>query len=172
MIVYKIPKSAKIIKTFTVFSAIFNADPLNLGKYSFTFNTGNQFKNILDTKQNTVYLIDRASFSGNISSNSFNKSLLFNQPLQLTFYRKISQEILYQNPIPINGYFQEVDFSAFFTSDKQDDSLQVSLSGILNQDSENIGVLAIYLFLNLTIYAMDEREYNSMYRSKDVYAGI
>lgn len=172
MIVFKVPKSAKLIKTFTSFKATFNDNPLNLGRYDFTYNTANQYKNILDTKQNTVYFIDRASISANISSESFNRSLVDSTPLYITFFRKISQEIVYQNSIPVNGFFQEADFTAFFSSDKLDDSLQVSLTGMLNQDVENIGLIDMYIYLNLSVYATDEREYNAFYRSKDVFTGI
>lgn len=170
MIVFNVPKSCKIVKTFNTFSAVFNADPLNLGFYNFGYGTGNVNVSILDTQPNTVYLIDRATIAGNISSESFFRSL--SQVPLLSFSRKIGGEIVYQTPIPATGYFQEADFTAFFVSDKETDGINCTLTGLFSQDAENIGLLTMNLFLQLTVYAIDENEYNLQFRSKDRFKGI
>lgn len=166
MIIFNVPKSAKLIKTSTVFAADFNADPLNLGFYNFSYGTTNNNITILPTKSNTVYLIDRASFGGNMSQLAYQRSLINPVPY-LTFYRVIGQEVIYQSSIPLSGYFQETEFTAFFTSDKNGDGIAVSLAGMLSQDVENIGLTTSILYLNLSIYAVDENEYNNNFRGSN-----
>lgn len=166
----QVPKSAKLIRTVTTFSAVFNADPAYLGMYNFGYGTTNQNITVLQTKRGSTYLISRASISGNITGDQFNESLQSAYIPYLQLKRIVGGtegENVYQKPVPVNGYFQEQPFTAFFGSDKEGDGIKANFSGILNQTVNLIGVASISLYLNLSIYEINESEYNKVFRSKD-----
>lgn len=159
----RLPHTAKLIQKSITFSAGFNLNVLYPGKYDFGYSTTNQNVLVLESKPNTVYYIDRASVSGVISSEDFFRSIFITP--KVFFSRILGNEYIYSEPVPISGYFQEQPYTAFFSSDKKGDGIRATLTGVLDQLSSTIGINPIKIYLNLSIYAIDENSFNSSFRS-------
>jgi len=159
-VTYKIPHQARFIPTVTTFKADFNVP--TVGKYNFDV-LANQNIEVIPLIGNTVYLIDRLSLSADISELSYQNAVENNPPL-ITFKRKIQKEIVYQKDYPVLNYIDDQDFTAWIHSEKGGDVLTVSIKGIIAQTNDLIGVDAIRLFLNLSIYAIDSNTFQEYYK--------
>lgn len=166
----RMPKSAKLVRTSTTFSATFNLDPAYLGMYSFGYSAfGNSGITILNSKRGSVYLVNRATVSGTIWEKDFLESLYINP--ELKFQRIVGgfgSENVYQTVMPVTSYYSEQPFTAYFASDKEGDGIKVSFSGVLNQTADLIGITTVKIILNLSIYEINENEYNRLFRSEDI----
>ncbi len=158
-IVYQIPQQSRYIPTSTVFSAGFNL--ITPGKYDFS-GVANQNVNVLQLNQNVVYLIERLSIGGNIAETEF-LSAINTFPL-LTIKKSISKEIVYQKPFPVVNYADGIECAAWVHSDRQNDFLTFSMSGLFNQTPAMIGLATLKIQVTASIYAVDSSYYNAAYR--------
>jgi len=158
-IIYQIPQQSRYVPTSTVFSTTFNL--LTPGRYNFS-EAANQNVNVLELKPNVVYLIERLSIGANIAETEF-LTAIETFPL-LTIKRSVSAEIVYQRPFPIVNYADGIECAAWIHSDKQNDFLSFSLSGIFSQTPSMIGLLNLKVQITASIYAIDSTYYNAAYR--------
>lgn len=158
-IIYQIPQQSRFISTSTVFDAEFNL--ITPGKYNFSQVT-NQNINVLELKQNVVYLIERLSIGGNIAETEF-LSAIETFPL-LTIKKSISKEIVYQKPFPVVNYADGIECAAWVHSDRQNDFLTFSMSGLFQQTAAMIGLLNLKIQISASIYAIDSSFYNAAFR--------
>jgi len=158
-IIYQIPQQSRYIPTSTVFDAEFNL--ITPGRYNFSQIT-NQNVSVLELKPNVIYLIERFSIGANISETEF-LSAIETFPL-LTIKRSVSAEIVYQRPFPIVNFADGIEAAAWIHSDKQNDFLTFSLSGIFTQTPAMIGLLNLKIQISASIYAIDSSYYNAAYR--------
>lgn len=158
-IIYQIPQQSRYIPTSTVFSTTFNL--LTPGRYNFA-EAGNQNINVLELKPNVVYLIERLSIGANIAETEF-LTAIETFPL-LTIKRSVSSEIVYQRAFPIVNFADGIECAAWIHSDKQNDFLTFSMSGIFLQTPAMIGLLNLKIQVTASIYAIDSTYYNAAYR--------
>lgn len=158
-IIYQIPQQSRYISTSTVFDAEFNL--ITPGKYNFSQVT-NQNLNVLELKQNVVYLIERLSIGGNIAETEF-LTAIQTFPL-LTIKKSISKEIVYQKPFPVVNYADGIECAAWVHSDRQNDFLTFSMSGVFQQTAAMIGLLNLKIQISASIYAIDSAYYNAAFR--------
>jgi len=161
MPVYQIPQQSRYIPTSTIFTATFN-NP-TIGRYDFNV-AGNQNILVEQLKPNVVYLIEKYSIGGNISELDYLGSIV-DFPL-LTIKRSVSSQIVYQKPIPLTNYADGLDCSVFIHSDKQNDFLTLSLSGVLTQLPSMVGINEVKLHVSFSLYAIDSSYYNAAFRDK------
>jgi len=160
-IFHKIPIKARIIPTENTFSAPFT------GVYDFSLVAGNTRQTVFKLDANAVYFLDNFSVAGNIASEDF-LSAISTVPT-MTLSRKNDKQLIYTRSFPISQFFQNKESTCFVESNKGDDELQISLSGILAQVPNLVGVDPIKLTVSFSCFAMDEREYNQTYRDKQFF---
>ena len=162
---YQIPTQSRYIPTSTVFTAVFNANPLNPGKYDFTYTgAGNANVEVLNLQQGTIYLIERISAGGNVTEEQY-LAAIDTFPL-LSIKRKIKKEMVYMRPIPINNYFDGQEAGCWIHSDKSDDVLTLTFEGVLNQIASLVGVPEIKIQISLNIFAVDSAWFNGSFRDE------
>lgn len=154
--------TARPIQTSNIFTATFNANPANPGVYDFGFGTGNVKQKLVDVFQNTSYNLARISIGGNISEADYHDAIE-TLPL-LRIKRKISGEVVYKKPYPVNNFIDDQDFSTWFYQDKKDDELNVTLTGVLSQTASLVGKVDIKIFLSITVYALEGTNINQNLR--------
>lgn len=157
---YQIPTQSRFIATSTIFSAVFNA--VTPAKYDFANTTANQNVIVLRLQPGTIYLIERLSVGGNITESQFLESI-DTFPV-LTIKRSSSRESVYSQGIPIVHYFDGLECAAWVHSDKNDDDLTLSLSGLLSQLPSMIGILTARIQVSLSIYAIESSYFSGSFR--------
>jgi len=162
MIVYKIPHKARFLALTLNFKAAFSeTEP---GKYVF-----NDTALLFEAVPNTVFLIERLSVSGDISEASFLSSIQ-ETPL-VRFRKKTSGEILHNEGIPVNKFYNGLDTGIWFKNDTEGEGVNVQFTGKLKQISETVGKTELNISVSCLVWAVDEREYNRAFRS-DIHAGV
>ena len=161
-ILYKIPEKARYIPTENTFSASFNTPTFGVYDFGIAANTN---VSVLKMQANTVYFINALSIGGNIASEDFLSSISTTPKIYLK--RKNSGENVYTSPIPILRYFDNKEISAWSLSDKGDDELLITFTGVLNQIIATMGVSPITLAVSLSIYAIDDNIWNAAFRNKN-----
>lgn len=160
-IINKIPHTARFISTSNRFTATFNV-PI-AGAYSFDV-AANINQIVFDMQPNTVYLIERASFSCDIDEGIYLKSIL-----TLPVYRlkkKISKEILYVKEYPLTNYLDDQEVVTWVQSDKGGDSITLSVSGVLDQVPETVGETTVIMNISFSVYAIEDKNYLMQHKDK------
>ena len=149
------------VQTENRFTAQFN-NPTP-GEYDFGTLKQN-IQDVITLEYNTVYVIDRLSFSSTINENDFLDSLQ-TVPLRFRLFRAIDTEFVYQAPYPLVNYVDNSFFQTFLHSDKYEDKLQLSVYGSLDQIANTVGIAQITLQISFSIYQYDSNDFNELYRS-------
>jgi hypothetical protein len=160
-----LPKKSRYIPTNNIFSASFNSPSYGVYDFGVAANAG---QTVIVLQPNTVYFVDYFSVSGNIASETF-LSVISTQPY-LTFSKKTGG-VLFTQKIPVSSFSAENPIGQFLDSQIDGDEIQASFTGVLSQNSDLVGVSPVSLNLKLSIYAMDEREYNEAYRAREGIPG-
>jgi hypothetical protein len=161
-IIHPIPRQAKFISSETKFSAAFNTPAP--GGYDFNI-PANQNVAVLNLTNNTVYFINAVSVGSNISREIFLDAI--DTVPQLTFKTTNSDETIYPIPFPIVQLYETKELTVFFTNNRGDNKLSLSLTGLLNQTVDLVGKDPIYLDVSLSIYAIDNNLYTSWFNDRD-----
>jgi len=145
----RISYKALPIETFNRFQARFNVLP---NKYSFDIaeepTNGRQL--VIPMNNRYIYLIDRVSFSSSIDEGVYLRSIDVQPDLRLQL--RLQSAFLYPYPLPAINYKDNLEFNFWFHSNKANDQLLVSMSGILDQVPETVGVSTIYSHISFIIY--------------------
>jgi hypothetical protein len=157
MIIHKIPFKSRIIPTENTFSAAFT------GVYDFGA-AANVKQTVFKLDRNSVYFLDNFSVAGNIASEDFLSSIS-TVPV-MTLSRRNDGQGIYTRSFPVSQFFQNKECTCFVDSNKGDDELQITLSGILAQVPNIVGVDPVKITISFSCFAMDEVEYNSTYRDR------
>lgn len=158
-IFHKIPTKARIIPTENTFSASF------LGTYDFGV-AANVRQTVFTLDANSVYFLDNFSVGGNISSEDFLSAISTIPIMTLSRKNDTSGSTIYTRSFPITQFYQNKDCTCFVFSNKGSDELVISLSGVLNQISNLIGVDPVKLTISFSCFAMDDRTYNAEFRDQ------
>lgn len=157
---YQIPTQSRFISSSTVFTAVFNA--ITPGRYDFTNTSSNQNVSVIQLQPGTIYLIERLSVGGNLTEGQFLESI-DTFPV-LTVKRSASREGVYNRGLPIVHYFDGLECAAWVHSDKNDDNLTLSLSGLLTQIPSMVGILTVKIQVSMSIYAIESSYFSGAFR--------
>jgi hypothetical protein len=160
-IIQPIPHKARYIPLSNTFSAFFNSP--SLGKYDFGV-TANAGQIVLELQPGTVYYIEGLSVGGNIAAEDYLGAILY-VPL-LTLRRTQGNDIVYRNSIPVVQFFQSKEISNFIWSEKSGDNLTIDCTGVLLQTSALVGIDPIKINSFLSIFAIDDRNYNAVIKGE------
>jgi hypothetical protein len=155
----RIPQQSRFIATSNIFSAAFNTPVV--GKYSFDV-AANERQIVIPLQSNTVYLLDRLSFSGTIPQETY-FSAIDTLPT-ITFRYRIGNEVVYMRSIPLIQYSDGKESAAWLLTNKGGEDLVITLRGVLNQTADMVGVDPVKLNVGCEIYAVDEKIYNATFR--------
>jgi len=163
---FKIPHTARFIATSTEFVGTFNAP--TIGVYDFGSAAAPVAANtnirVMQYKPNTAYLIERLSLGGNIGEETYLDSLQTVPMLSLKRERGKGTS-LYERPIPFVQFIDSREVAVWTWSDKSNDWLTLSLTGVLNQVAATVGKTTIRLFVGLSIFAVDSNWYQKNIRA-------
>jgi hypothetical protein len=145
---------AKFLPTDTRFNGNFNVPAL--GGYDFNI-PANQDVQVLKLIPDSVYYIDKLSIGANIAREDF-LGAISTVPL-LTFKHLIGKEIVYSKSLPIVQLYEQKEATVYFKSQKENDWLTLSLTGLLIQTANLVGIDPITLDISLSIYQMYEKDF-------------
>lgn len=157
MVVHKLSTKARLIPSLNLFSAPFT------GVYDFGI-AANVKQTVFQMDANVVYFLNSFSIGGNIASEDF-LSAIATVPT-LTLSRKNDGQQVYTRSFPIGQFTAEKDCTCFVESNKGGDELQATFAGVLNQTPNLLGVNPIIITLSFTCFALDDREYNTLFRDR------
>lgn len=155
---FQIPHTARFITTYNRFFALFNT-PVP-GAYNF-LQVANVNARVEPIFRNTYYLIDRISVGGNIPEEVYRDAINTVPTMTLTTAR--GNQIVYKNPMPIPNFIDDQDVTAWIKTSKDDDYLQMTVSGQLDQTAALVGVGQIDLYISLSIYAIESTDFAKSY---------
>lgn len=147
---FEVPKNARLISTTNIFTATFN-NP-TVGVYDFGIAANKQVI-LTPLLLNTVYLLGRISMGADVDEGNFLDAI--NTIPRLTLRKQIGNEIVYQRPLPMVTYVDDQDMIAWVDSKKANDSLNLEVTGVLNQTAALVGVVTIKINVNYIIYAIE-----------------
>jgi len=161
-IYYQIPPQSRMVNTSTIFSAVFNA--VTPGRYDFTGTTACQNVDVFKTIPGTMYLIERMNAGGNVSEDDFLSSII-TFPL-IALRKKKSGESILSGNVPVTNYFKGLETATWFYSDKQDDYLTLSLSGLFCQTPAMVGLSPLQVQISMVIFAIESSYFNKFFRDQ------
>lgn len=160
MITYQLPRKIRFIPASGIFSAVFSA--VTIGKYNFN---DQQIVLVPRLLQNTVYLIDSFSIGGNVAGEDF-LSAINTIPL-LNLRKTLNNENIFDVPQQIHAFSTDRQIVHFFKTGLDNCGLAASLSGILNQPAQFIGISPIQISINFSLHAVDASEFEKLYRKEN-----
>lgn len=159
---FQLPTESRLIPVSFRFQGTFGTP--TPGVYDFTNNSVNANVSILDLLPNTVYFVDRYSIGANITEDQFLESI--NEFPFLFLKRKIGSKNVYKVPLPVTNLVDNSELSNFIYTDKSNDTLLGSFTGVLNQLPSMIGITDIYIQFNMNIWAVESAYWTSAFRDQ------
>lgn len=163
---YQVPTEARYIPTSTIFSAAFNGNPANPGKYDFNLNAVgpiNQNVVVDEMQPNTIYLIERMSAGGNITESQFLEAIdVF---CFVDIKKSLGKQRCHPKPIPIANYFDGQETATWIYSDKGGERLTLSFQGVLNQLPSMVGIATVKVQISLNLYAIESAYFVGAFRN-------
>ena len=156
MIAHTLPRRIRLIPGSAIFTANFNTP--TLGKYDFN---GQRQTFVFELVPNSVYLLDSITIGGNVSGESFLDSIKTTPVLNIQ--KTNDNENIFDKPFPIQGYWTDRQVSRYFKTGLNNCGLQATLTGVLNQIPDFVGIAAISLSINMTLYGIDAAEYERLF---------
>lgn len=150
--------------------ARFESDPLAAGQYSFN-NAANLNQNFLQLRGQSVYLIDRISFSCNIPEGVWLESI---QGTTADFpsirLRKETSEVdnMFMEPIRTLNYWDYGETLLFFRPRADTEFLQISMRGIVDQVSGTVGFATLICQVSMVIYEIGYTDWTRYFEGKNV----
>lgn len=148
-----IPVSAQVYQTKTVFSATFNTPTIN--RYDFN-SLANRNVDILTLKSRAIYIIERTNFSMNISEENFQDSIVTAPAISIK--REVPNQQIYETPFEFVNYVDNLEMYAFFGSGQNEDKLQGTMTGVLQQ-TPTFTKMVVNAFLQFNIYKINSQEW-------------
>lgn len=166
-VIYRIPHKSRYIQTSNIFSTTFGA--ITPGVYDFSNDLTSRNVQCLHLATGSIFLIDRISAGGNIGEELFLEAIDSTFPL-LTVRRSLANLAEYQLPIPIVQYFDNTDASAWIHTDKKDDWMTLTLSGVFRQLPAMVGLTELKIQISFSIYQITDAAFIQQFRGKQSQA--
>lgn len=165
-VIWKIPDKARYIPTANLFAATFNMPVV--GQYSYNV-AANANQPVLTLQPKTVYLIERVTLSGDVAKEDYTASLdasaLASVP-RIILKRSQDRSVVFTTGIPILTFIEQQDLGLWIISDREDDSLTATVTGVINQIPATVGKATITLAVSFGIYAVDANDWQRYYRDR------
>lgn len=158
---YQIPHTARPIFTSNTAVGVYNIP--TIGKYDFE-TAANTDQKIIDLQIGTIYLIERINVGGNIAEGDYLDNIDVLPLIALKY--KVAKEIVYQKPFPVSNYIDNKPIVTWIRTQKQDDELQLTMTGQLNQNASLVGIQQVKLYISYTIYAIDSTDFANRFENK------
>lgn len=145
MIIQTITWKSLPLQPVNRFSAGFAA-----GVYDFSLNPGNANQVVIPLNKQYIYLIDSISFSASIPEADYLEAITTVPEFSFKFLR--TPYNIY--PFPIQGvqYLRGENFNFWFSTDKENDALLISMTGVLTQTPALVGVANIFAQFSEVMY--------------------
>lgn len=137
--------------TQNIFSAAFT------GVYDFGI-AANVKQTVLEMSPGITYFVDNFSFAGNISQEDF-LSAVSTTPYMI-MSRKNDGDRIFTKTLPLNQFASQKPATVFISSNKKNDYLLLTLSGLLNQTANLVGVDPVVFTVSFSVYAIDNNDFN------------
>lgn len=134
---------------------IFTA-PFAAGFYNFGAQPGNQDQIVIPLTNKYLYLIDIVNFSTSINAGDYLEAIQLTPSFSLRFQNTPYR--IYPFPIPGVNYMANSPFSFWFHTEKGNDSLLISMNGILAQTPALVGVASITAQFSMVLYQEENNE--------------
>lgn len=153
----EIPVNARPHVTANIFNAVFNTSTAN--RYDFSQSASNP-QIVIVMKQNTVYLIERTSFSINIPEGDFQTAIDDTISVPRMFFRtKKTKQLIYPEPQPYINYVDNYELMKWKYNDQRNDEIQVSFECLLKQPPAIVGINELNAYLQLSIYEVQATDF-------------
>lgn len=151
MIQHLLPHKARYIPSQNTFSAAFT------GLYDFNI-AANVNQTVIKMAPGLTYFIDNYAFAGNITQEDFLSAINTVPAMKLS--RKNDRDNVYTGTIPLNQFASEKPATVFVASNKGNDELLITFTGVLNQIANLVGISPVNFTVSLAIYAIDNNDFN------------
>lgn len=164
-IVYEIPHTSRFLATTTQFVGTFNVP--TPGVYDFGSATApvavNTNVRVLQFQPNAVYFIERLSLGADVAEETYLQSIVTLPSLQ--FRKELQRTAVYERVIPCTQLIDNREVGAWVFSDRSDDWLTLTLTGVLTQVPATVGQATITLYVGLSIFQVDSNWYTANFRN-------
>lgn len=167
-IIFKVPNQARYVQTSSIFVGTFNVPTPGVYDFGVAANTGVA---VFPIQPNTVYLVERVTFSGDISGADYAAALDLaggGRGLVLSLRRALDNQSVYESALPFASYVSQQESSVFVKSDKAGDILMASLTGRLNQTPALVGIASIRMSVSFSVYCIESTIYNRAFRGSQL----
>lgn len=164
-ITYKIPHKTRFLPAQCVQEMKFDV-------VSNTYEITESIKSLFSIQKNTVYLIERVSFSATVPEDNYLRLLDYDSATgrsllpMIDLVKKKNGTSIFNDKLALCNFKKESDISSWVFGDDGDDELLVKFSGHLLSSSDTVGYMVIDLFLNFNIFCIDQNSYNENFRSE------
>jgi hypothetical protein len=158
-------QATQYIPTSTSFNAPFNTDVT--GKYSFNNLSSNLNVPVLKLEFGSYYLIERMFISGNLTAEDYLSSV--DDPLtipKLQIKRVKDSVCSHVSQIPVVQFTINREAPIYIKSDKLDDYITLSLTGVVSQLPQTVGLDPIIITIGLSVYQINEKFFNQGLRTR------
>lgn len=170
-----IPHQSRYLQTASIFAAAFNVPVLGAYSFGVAANTGVL---IFPLQPNSEYLIERVTVSGDIAEGDFSAALDLTAgaliPV-LSLRRSLDNSSIYETALPFPSYVSQQESAVWVHSDRLNDSVVATMTGVLNQTAALVGVPVIRLSVSFSVYCVESTIYNRAFRgsqSLDLAASV
>lgn len=162
MIIEKIPMGDGA--TRVRFPAIRFAAPFGVGVYDFGI-AANQNIELIPLQNNSRYLITAISFFANVADSDWLEGMdtAANFPAFRLHYENSPSSSIFPEPVQCVNYVDGQDTMAFFKTERKDEKLLISFSGVVNQTAGMVGVDPLLAEVNFTMYQISAEQYNRQF---------
>jgi len=144
--------------------------PFAAGQYDFA-QAGNTNQLLLTLQANSVYLIERINFFAEADEADWLRSMdtEANFPAFRVHYLNDDANSLYPEPVRCVNYIDNAEQLVFFWTTREDESLLISFSGIVNQVAGMVGVDPLLAEVNFTLYQITDQPWNKRFINPDEF---
>jgi len=152
--IIQIPKDSVFRPTVNLFTATFN-NP-TLGKYDFGV-AANTLQDVMQVNHTNLFYIEGMNVSATVLETAYIENLSTVPKVQ--FFLKKNAQALFGGAYPIGKYLQPNEISAFFSGDQVGDTLQATVTGVLNQNANMIQYGSVTIVLALNIFEISDPKF-------------
>ena len=124
---------------------------------------------IMDLIRNYLYFIERVNIGGTQSQEIFQNAM--NTIPILTFRRSLDNQYVFPKPFPIVNYVSNQELNGWLITDRDNDSLVCTVTGLLNPTVDLIGQDNFALNMQVNIYEIQDSEYIKGWKSGRAVVG-
>lgn len=157
------PNAVRVRYPVVRFSAPFAA-----GQYDFA-QPGNTDQVLLRLQANSVYLIERINFFAQVAESDWLLSMdtAANFPAFRLHYQNDDSNSLYPEPVRCVNYIDNAEQLVFFWTTRENESLLISFTGIVNQVAGMVGIDPLLAEVNFTLYQVTDEQWNRKFINPD-----